>query len=305
MIKIAVCDDDEKELNKTITMCNEYRMLHPDYDLSIKAYSYSRELMLDFEQQEQADIVLLDIYMPEITGIELARVLRVGNLKFQIIFLTTSLGHAVEAFSLHAAHYLVKPFTAAQLEDALSKAVDAVEKIRNSQIILKTPEGIQRINFTDFLYSETDRHEQRIYLTSGECIRVRITCSELFSILSSDKRFYRCGSTYIMNLAKIKVISSHGITYDNGTQYEGCLRLPQGTHKFIKINTRYDENHLAVGITNSCSDDIAFMNGIPVSSKRGGGIGTRSITYTIQRFQGTLFFGAEEGVFSTRFILYI
>jgi hypothetical protein len=85
--------------------------------------------------------------------------------------------------------------------------------------------------------------------------------------------------------------------------YEGCMRLEEGASKFIKVTARYNGKHLAVGFSNSSLNNIEFENDTPVSAKSGGGIGTRSMIYTIQRFHGTIFFAEKNNVFTTRFIL--
>ncbi|MBP1754705.1 MAG: hypothetical protein H6Q59_1103 [Firmicutes bacterium] len=87
--------------------------------------------------------------------------------------------------------------------------------------------------------------------------------------------------------------------------YEACLRLPVQTPKFIRIKTQYNAGRLAIGITNSCLPDIPFDKDMPISEKKGGGIGTRSIAYTIGRYAGTKFFEAKDGVFTARFVLNI
>lgn len=87
--------------------------------------------------------------------------------------------------------------------------------------------------------------------------------------------------------------------------YEACLRLSPEMPKFIKIQARYNNGRLAIGITNSCLPDIPFDHDMPISEKKGGGIGTRSIAYTVERFEGTKFFEAKDGIFTTRFILNI
>ena len=126
--------------------------------------------------------------------------------------------HAVEAFSLHAAHYLVKPYTGVQLENALNKAIAAVEKAKQSSILLKTIAGLQKINMSDILYSETDKHIQMIHLQDGKCLLVRITCCELFDLLSCDNRFYKCGSTYIINLDQLTKVTTKQILLENGEE---------------------------------------------------------------------------------------
>jgi DNA-binding LytR/AlgR family response regulator len=234
MIKIAICDDEEKELIKTNEMCSKYANLDPEYDIRLQSFTSPVEL-LKISLQEAFDIILLDIYMPGMTGTQLARSLREKNAECQIVFLTTSSAHAVEAFSLHAAHYLVKPYTKEQFEDALTKAVCAVEKLGNAQIILKTPDGLQKILFSELLYSETEKHVQKLHLSGGRCLPIRMSCGELYEQLSFDDRFYKCGSTYIINLGKIQEVSSQCILFDNGEkipmqrrQYKELLDLFTG-----------------------------------------------------------------------------
>jgi Response regulator of the LytR/AlgR family len=218
MIRIAVCDDEEKELVKTKEICKAYMLSHPGYDLKIVSFLSAEELMLYINKQEKFDILLLDIYMPNITGTQLAHSLRDNRDECQIIFLTTSLNHAIEAFSLHAVHYLVKPYQEEQLVDALEKALSMMERNHRAQITLKTATGIQKINYMDFLYAETQKHNQLIHTADGKIHTVRITSNGLFELLSSDKRFYKCGSTYLINLGKIEEIAMKYILFENGEQ---------------------------------------------------------------------------------------
>lgn len=85
--------------------------------------------------------------------------------------------------------------------------------------------------------------------------------------------------------------------------YHACLELPSDTKRFIKVESHYNGKRLAIGITNTCKDPIDFENDMPISSKEGGGIGTRSMVYTVKRFHGAYTFSAENGLFSTRFVL--
>lgn len=217
MIKIAICDDEEKELQRTKSLCSSYVSKYPELDIRISSYQSSTEL-LSLIERENFDVLLLDIYMPEMTGIQLAQSLRKQEKECQIVFVTTSLAHAIEAFSLHAAHYLVKPYTEQQLGDALNKAITAIEKKKNSFIMLKTANGILKVNLAEIIYTETERHIQNIHLADGKNLAIRITCLELFELVSGDSRFYKCGSTYIINLGKIEEVTSRTIIFENNEQ---------------------------------------------------------------------------------------
>jgi hypothetical protein len=87
--------------------------------------------------------------------------------------------------------------------------------------------------------------------------------------------------------------------------YEACLRLSDNVPKYIQVDANYNGKRLAIGFTNSCLKDIPFEKDMPLSLKKGGGIGTRSISYTVERFSGTKYFEAKDGVFVARFILKI
>jgi DNA-binding LytR/AlgR family response regulator len=234
MIKLVICDDDEKELKRTKELCLSYVAGNTEIDFEIDSVPSASVLLKQIEEdQKRYDILLLDIYMPEMTGVELAKRLRERKQDCQIIFLTTSVAHAVEAFSLHAAHYLVKPYTYTQLEDALDIAIEAVEKVKKANILLKSTIGTQKLNLADVMYSETDKHIQTIHLLGNKSLEVRITCSELYEMLAGDNRFYRCGSTYIMNLDRITEVTAKHILFDDGSE------LPMQRRQYKELLDRY------------------------------------------------------------------
>ncbi len=233
MLEIIICDDNINELNKASRMCQEYQEKNPKPDLRISPCSSPIKLKQRITEGKRYDIYLLDIYMPELTGTELAKFLRECTEDCQIIFLTTSVTHAVEAFSLHAAHYLVKPFSQEQLEEALNIAVQALEKKKAAQIEVKTSDGIHKVSFSDLLYSETDKHTQRIYLANGKCLQVRTTSTELFERLSIDSRFFKCGSTYIINVGRVEEITRNHIIFETGG------RIPMQRRQYKDLIDRY------------------------------------------------------------------
>ena len=90
---------------------------------------------------------------------------------------------------------------------------------------------------------------------------------------------------------------------------EGCLRCPVGIERYITIKIAYSVNNgskkLNIIFENSCDDNIIFENSLPKSKKLGGGIGTKSIIYTAEKYNGLVDFTAENGVFRTRILLHL
>lgn len=90
---------------------------------------------------------------------------------------------------------------------------------------------------------------------------------------------------------------------------EGCLRCPDGIERFITVKIAYSvyngAGKLHIVLENSCTDNIVFESDLPKSQKPGGGTGTRSISYTAERYNGMVEFIAQDGVFRTRVLLHL
>ncbi len=90
---------------------------------------------------------------------------------------------------------------------------------------------------------------------------------------------------------------------------EGCLRTPEGTVRFITLHIAYSvyngAGKLHIVVENACADNIVFEDGFPKSEKSGGGTGTKSISYTAERYNGMVDFTAQDGVFRTRVLLHL
>lgn len=233
MITIAICDDKQHELNTTIDMCSKYSLFYYENKINIVSFQSPGELNKYILQKKPMDILLLDIYMPGITGMELARDLRDNHNECQIIFISSSPTHAVEAFSVHAAHYLVKPITQKQLDDALNSAMKGIEKKRKSILLLKSSSGMHKIHLDNLLFAETEKHIQHIHMLHNKHFQVRITSKELFDMISYDQRFFKCGSTYIFNLDKVEEINARNIIF------EGGIQLPMLRRQYKELLDRY------------------------------------------------------------------
>ncbi len=85
--------------------------------------------------------------------------------------------------------------------------------------------------------------------------------------------------------------------------YNACICLPKTKKRYIKVESKYNGKRLAIGVTNSCSNEVTFEGDMPVSQKEGDGIGTKSMVYTVSRYQGTAYFEAVDGEFIARFVL--
>ncbi|SEP85501.1 Transcriptional regulatory protein, C terminal [Lachnospiraceae bacterium NE2001] len=115
----AICvDDEELILNMTVKMCQELGLFS-----EVHGFSDANEAIA-FVQENQIDIAILDIDMPEKNGIEMARIIKNCHPYASIMFLTGYSEYALEAYSLHATGYLLKPISKEKLENELKYAIE-------------------------------------------------------------------------------------------------------------------------------------------------------------------------------------
>ena len=231
MISIAICDDDLQELERAHNFLARYLQEHPLHEIAIHSFSAPLELLSYVAEHGGFDILLLDIYMNGMLGTDVARELRKLGDDGEIIFVTTSRDHAIDAFEVDAAQYLIKPYEESKIFAALDKIIKHQNVERREMLTLKTSEGITRIIPRNVVFTETGRNNYLIIHTiQGKKLEVRMTSSELFELLSQNKFFVRCGASINLNLKFIRQISKDTITFDTGEH----LTYPYRSYQKLK-----------------------------------------------------------------------
>ncbi|MFI3209315.1 MAG: LytTR family DNA-binding domain-containing protein [Eubacteriales bacterium] len=181
--------------------------INPEFEYHVHSFVNAESLLSAYNDGVNLDIILLDIYMGDMSGVTLARELRKLNYKGQIIFITSSESHALAAFEVDATHYLTKPITQELFDKALTKAISYRNVIGPKFIILRSGGHTHKVNISDIMYSEANGHYQVVYLQDKSTLSVRSTSTAFFDLLD-DKRFGQVGKSYILNFDYIKKISS-------------------------------------------------------------------------------------------------
>ena len=221
MIKIAICDDEKVFRDAAEQMLKCY-MEEAGLPYETDVFGVSSELLDAIEQGALHDIYLLDIYMPGLSGMSIATELRSRGVRSPVIFLTSSTDHALEAFGVDAAHYLLKPYTQESFAVGMDKAMQSVTSHQNDSIVLKVDNEYRSVSLMSIMYCESEDKYERLYLEDGEKLLVRISGNELYRQLSEHECFYHCGRSHIINLSLLSRVTSDGATFKNGT----ALKLP-------------------------------------------------------------------------------
>lgn len=166
--------------------------------------------------QHAIDVLLLDIEMPGITGLNFIKSLKVSP---KVIFITAYTEHAVEAFELEAADYLVKPVTFERFLKAVQR-VGPVQPLANrtpadlSYIFLKVDRRLVKVDLEAISYAEALGDYLKVH-TSGHTYTTYMTLSKLQSLLP-PARFVRIHRSTLVRIGSIKYIEGNMVHTSNG-----------------------------------------------------------------------------------------
>ncbi len=177
--------------------------------------------VLKFLQESETDVIFLDINMPSLDGVMLAKSVSRFAQKPKIVFVTAYREHAVEAFELEAFDYILKPYSEERIISVLQKLERSgrqgereQEKQEPEKQVFASPmegrltlhgeDSILVVNQEDIYYCEA-RERSTLVHTKDQTCPVNQSISDFYEKLPHD-RFFRCHRSYIVNIRKIREI---------------------------------------------------------------------------------------------------
>ncbi len=178
--------------------------------------------LLELYDQTRPDVVLMDVEMPEMTGIECARIIQDRNPRTVLVFATAHEQYMRSAFEVYAFDYLVKPFkleralnTLALIRERLTAQSPKPEPVRplqtaaSGRLMLKHRDGLSFIDIPSILLIQREERSSVLYLADGGRYVTSDSLSELEQRLP-ESMFFRSHKSYIINLSHIDSISPYG-----------------------------------------------------------------------------------------------
>mgnify|MGYP004562312307 CR=1 FL=1 len=221
-MKIAICDDEINHLNATKLQLEEaYKSL----DMMIYSFQDGRKL-IDSMEKTSYDLIILDIEMPHIDGLSVARKIRELGQDTALVFLTSHLEYALKGYEVNALRYLTKPVKKEQLTEIINHLVEKNSEVK--KIMLKSDDEMVMIPVSDILYMEARNQEVRIVTNNGDYFRrynIRDYEEELKQYF-----FVRCHRSFLVNLPHIAKIIGKDIVIDN----QDMIPLSRTKEKSVK-----------------------------------------------------------------------
>ena len=197
----------------------------------------------DFLRNNIIDIVFVDIQMPDLSGIELTRLLEKGP---KVIFTTAYEKYALEGYKLEVVDYLLKPFSYEEFMSAVNKAIRLINlekkvpaKIDTNDefLFLKSDYKIRRINFNDILYIEGLKDYVKIYTHGNPRPLMTLSTLKLLESKLPASKFMRVHRSFIVNTGKIDTVERSRIVF--GKKY-----IPVSDQYKEKFQDYLDKNFL-------------------------------------------------------------
>ncbi|SFG46988.1 two component transcriptional regulator, LytTR family [Lachnospiraceae bacterium C7] len=229
-MRVAIVDDSLSELNDLSKYLRTFSQETKE-SMTVDKYEDGNVFLKNYSNQY--DLVLLDIDMPKISGIDVARKLREMNEDVVLMFVTAMTQYALAGFEVDAIDYVIKPVSYPDFALKLKKAKRYIEMNRNdTPLLLQTKEGIINISVKDVLYVESALH-YCIYHTSDKEYKVRENISSAEQKLA-PYHFARCNAGYLVALKHVE-----SIVKDEVYVGDYVLKISRGKKtKFIEQFTR-------------------------------------------------------------------
>ena len=213
-MNIIVCEDIRKDRN---ILCSFIKKFFEDSGcpVNIAVYENGEDLLRDSETLETGGvkIAFLDIYLPGINGVDLAKKIRENDRDMIIAFTTTSLDHGLDGYAVRALQYLVKPVSYSDVESVLGECVKLfADSLRHINIM--SDRLTVRVLLKDILFIESFRNVCHIH-TLSETIKSYRSLDEIERQLGG-RPFLRTHRSYIVNMRQVNDVKENDFMLTNG-----------------------------------------------------------------------------------------
>ena len=233
MITIAIVEDDK-----------EYRSQYRDYLKQMEAQMGESFQIREFEDGDgilenyraDYDIILMDIEMSFVNGMEAAEEIRKLDHEVVIIFITNMPQYVMDGYKVQAFDYNLKPITYYAFSRTLLQAMERMAARNRQYTTIPIKNGIQRIDIRELVYVEVMDHDL-IYYTISEKYVTRGSMKEAEELLK-DFHFFRCNKCYLINLAYVERVQNNDVLLG---KYVVAVTRPRRKQLMDAINNYLNE----------------------------------------------------------------
>ncbi|MDK2587399.1 LytTR family DNA-binding domain-containing protein [Romboutsia sedimentorum] len=209
MINIGICDD---ELHYILKIKDILEKILSSYSINYKIYQFSSGEELLNNYPKDLDILIMDIQMKIINGMDTARKIREFDENLEIIFMTSFAEFMQDGYEVKAYRYILKPVSERKISKNIMPCINEIMKKRNNYLTINVKNYVDRVKIDSIIYIETDRPNISIY-THNNIYTTKMSISKMEKILS-EYGFFRCHNGYIVNLKLVESMNGNTVIVD-------------------------------------------------------------------------------------------
>ena len=208
-MKIAIVDDDKKVYEHLLALLSELL----DCPSGIVFFPDGEQFLSAWEKGAY-DLIILDIFMQKLTGMDVARKIRETDPEARIVFCTTSNEFASESYEVNACYYLHKPFGRERVKAMLDRLnLAEVERLRT--VVL--PDG-NSVVLSHILYADFGSHKTILHIKGDKDVIVRSPFSDIEPLLCAHPCFFSPCRGVVINLHEVRSQTQDTFTLSDGTR---------------------------------------------------------------------------------------
>ena len=223
-MKIALIDDDEKSLE-----CLEAFIVDQFGAFTETEHFSSGEEFIEKFCRGAYDLIITDIFMGELTGIDVARLIREKDKDVKLVFCTSSNEFAGESYEVNACYYLHKPFSVNRFKEMLDRL--NLEKMELSRVI-KLPDE-QSVVLRNIVFADFASHCVTFHSKSGDDVVSRVSFAEVEPMLCAHSYFCSPSKGVVVNFYEVAAQSDNVFVMSDGT------RIPISRRKAKDVSEAY------------------------------------------------------------------
>ena len=225
MLRIGIAEDDMAFQNTISSYLKQYQ---EEYSVEFQTTYFHDGSELVFKYEPIYDILLLDIEMPKLNGMDAAREIRKIDSRAIIIFITNMAQYAINGYEVGALDFVLKPIKYFSFSMKLNKAISAVSHAEAVSILVPYKDGMKKLTSDEIIYAEIRDHWLHIF-TQNEEYRLLSTLKEFIS-KTADCHFVCCNNCFCINMKYVTDLQKDTVTLDG--KYE--LKVSRSKKKEVK-----------------------------------------------------------------------
>ncbi len=207
MLRIAIVEDEQSnraQMQEYICRYGEER------GIDIQVTEFADGTAVPAAVQKGFDIILLDIEMPGMNGMEVAKRIRETDQEVVLVFITNMAQYAIEGYAVNALDFVLKPIHYYTFSLKLSRAIERVRVREDKEILLHVANGIRRMKVSQIYYVDIQNRILHYHTSEGD-FPVRGTLQSAEEELSRY-HFVKCNHWYLVNLKYVTEINDNLVT---------------------------------------------------------------------------------------------